>query len=179
MEERSKLVHWQQRIGSDRDAGRENQDGRRRVGGFEGLFRLSIPAAVDVAGHYAAVVGTLRAQRLHRSFDARSVLLRAFAIHSCCRGGRGPPTAADGSPDCCGREPPGEYRQYGVSARGVGTDHPDQPNQNSVRPARPSECRGSTLQSKVSTWVIFGQRGTFDRAAHRVAAGIDMSTPEH
>ena len=173
------MVHWQQRIGSDRDAGRENRDGRRRVGGFEGLFRLSIPAAVDVAGHDAAVVGTLRAQRLHRSFDARSVLLRAFAIHSCCRGGRGPPTAADGSPDCCGREPPGEYRQYGVSARGVGTDHPDQPNQNSVRPARPSECRGSTLQSKVSTWVIFGQRGTFDRAAHRVAAGIDMSTPEH
>jgi MFS family permease len=51
---------------------------------------------------------------------------------------------------------------------------------NSVRPARPRECRWiSTPQSNVSTWVIFGQRGTFDRAAHRVAAGIDMSTPEH
>ena len=94
MEERSKLVHWQQRIGSDRDAGRENQDGRGRVGGFGGLFRLSIPAALDVAGHDAAVIGTFRALRVHRSFDARSVLLRAFAIHSCRRGGHGPPRAA-------------------------------------------------------------------------------------
>lgn len=67
MEERSKLVHWQQRIGSERDVGRENQDGRRRVGGFESLFRRSKPAALDVTGHDAAVVGTFRALRLHRS----------------------------------------------------------------------------------------------------------------
>ncbi len=47
---------------------------------------------------------------------------------------------------------------------------------NSVRPAKPGECCGSPLRSPDLS--DFRQRGTHDHAAHRVAAGIDMSTPE-